>query len=72
MIVPGFDAYVMPNHRWKSEILNAVYLRAEGYGATWLRRRDEEVEELDRHYTFTGELSEEDGLEHSDFRRIAP
>jgi hypothetical protein len=48
-----------------------VYLWAEGYGATCLRRQDEEVEELDRQYTFSGELSDEDGLEHSDLRRIA-
>jgi hypothetical protein len=36
----------------------AVYLLAEGYGATCLRRRDEEVEHQDRQYTFSGELDE--------------
>jgi hypothetical protein len=46
-----------------------VYLWAEGYGAKCLRRRDEEVEELDWRYVFSGELSEHDGLEYSEFRR---
>lgn len=46
-----------------------VYLLAEGYGAMCLRRRDDEVEEVARQYIFSGELSEEGGLEYSGFQR---
>lgn len=46
----------------------AVYLLAEGYGATCLRRRDEEVEQQDRQYNFSGELTE-GVLDYSGFHR---
>jgi hypothetical protein len=46
-----------------------VYLWAEGGGAQCLRRQDDEVEELDRQYIFSGELGEFDSLEESRFRR---
>lgn len=46
----------------------AVYLLADGYGATCLRRRDEEVEHQDRQYTFSGEL-DEGTIEYSGLQR---